>query len=86
MKKVQLTLTSEEVEIINIKAAQIGYNITKYIKLLLGREVLDTFKRVSYPTFKMSQKAKTKVAEAQREYLKGKTVKLRSVNDLDKLA
>jgi len=84
MKKVQLTLTSEEAEIINIKAAQLGYNITKYIKLLLGREVLDTFKRVSYPTFKMSQKAKTKVAEAQKEYLKGKTVKLKSIDELDK--
>ncbi len=86
MKKVQLTLTSEEAEIINIKAAQLGYNITKYIKLLLGREVLDTFKKVSYPTFKMSQKARTKVAEAQKEYLQGKTVKLKSVNDLDKFA
>ena len=86
MKKVQLTLTSEEAEIINIKAAQLGYNITKYIKLLLAREVLDTFKKVSYPTFKMSQKARTKVAEAQKEYLQGKTVKLKSVNDLDKFA
>jgi len=84
MKKVQLTLTSEEAEIINIKAAQLGYSITKYIKLLLGKEVLDTFKKVPYPVFKMSPEMKAKVAGAQKEYLKGKTVKLKSIDELDK--
>jgi len=84
MRKVQLTLTTQEAEIIAIKASQLGYNVTKYIKALLGKEILDTLKELSYPVFKLSEKAEKKVAKAQEEYLQGKAVELKSIDDLDK--
>lgn len=83
MRKVQLTLTNQEVEILSLKASQFGYNVTKYIKLLLGKEILAIFKKSQYPVFEMSKKAQKTAAQANKEYKKGKAVKISSVDDLD---
>ena len=60
MHKVQLTFTPEEATILGTKASQLGYSITKYIKLLVGREVLKETE--NYPTFALSKKAVNDVA------------------------
>ena len=83
MYKVQLTFTPEEANILSSKAAQIGYNVTKYVKLLIGREVLDEVEK--YPTFKLSKKAIRKIEKAHKDHLEGKTILLKSMSELDKL-
>ncbi len=81
MYKVQLTFTSQEAEILNQKAALIGYNLTKYIKLLLGKEVLDVVG--NYPTYRLSSKAIKQVNDSYKEYKNGFATKLENINDLD---
>ncbi len=83
MYKIQLTFTPEETNILSAKAAQLGYGVTKYVKLLIGREVLQEVEK--YPTFRMSQNAIRKVEKAHKDYLEGKAFHLKKVSDLDKL-
>jgi len=82
MSKVQLTFTSEETNILASKAAQLGYSVTKYVKLLVGREVLHELEK--YPTYQLSKKATIKIDKAHKDHLKGKTIPLKSTSDLDK--
>ena len=85
MRKVQLTLTDQEAEILSIKASQLGYNISKYIRLILSKDIIDSFRNNQIPVFKMSEKAEITVAQGLREYKKGKTKSLKSINGLDRL-
>ena len=83
MYKVQLTFTTEEANVLAAKAAKLGYSVTKFIKLLLGREVLSEIEK--YPTFTLSPKAVKKVEKAHEEHKKATTFRLVSPEDLDKL-
>ncbi len=83
MYKVQLTFTPEEASILSNKAQQLGYGVAKFIKLLIGREVLTHVEQ--YPTFPMSKKTLAKVKKAQRDHEQGKTVLLSKMSDLDRL-
>ena len=85
MRKVQLTLTNQEAEILGIKASQLGYNLAKYIRLLLGREIIDSFEEAEVPVFKMSRRVEKATKEAIEEHRANKTTKLNSINDLDKI-
>lgn len=83
MYKVQLTFTPQEANILSFKASQLGYNMTKFIKLLVAREVLSETEK--YPTFALSKKAIKKIEKAQKEHKEGKTTLLKNIDDLDKL-
>jgi len=83
MHKVQITLTPEEAHLLSIKARNLGYNITKYIKLLISKEVLNLVEH--YPTFQLSQAAIKKIEKAQSEFKAGKTIKINETDDLDNL-
>ena len=83
MYKVQITFTPEEAEILSSKASRLGYNLTKYIKLLASREVLSQLER--YPSFQLSKKATRKIEKAYEDHSKGKTTLLKNVADLDRL-
>ena len=83
MRKVQLTLTDQEAEILGAKASQLGYNLAKYIRLLLGREVVSSFEGMSVPTFKLTKKAKLVAKKGLDQYQKGKVIKLKSADSLD---
>ena len=38
MKKLQISLTSEEVKLLEIQASELGYKLTKFVKFLLSQE------------------------------------------------
>lgn len=81
MYKVQLTLTPEEQYILAEKASRIGYSVTKYIKLLLGKEVLSSVEE--YPVIQLSKKAIKKIDKAVEEHGQGKTVRIESFRELE---
>lgn len=81
MYKVQLTFTEQEADILSQKASEFGYSVTKYIKLLLGREVLEISEK--YPIIKMSKKAEKRAIQALNEYKHGETTEISSFSDLD---
>lgn len=83
MYKVQLTFTTEEADILAAKASRLGYSVTKYIKLLAGKEVLSEIEK--YPTFVLSKKARSNVEKAYRQHKVGKTRLLSDIDDLDSL-
>ena len=83
MYKVQLTFTSEEADVLSAKASRLGYSVTKFIKLLVGREVLSEIEK--YPTFVLSKKARNKVENAHKEHKEGKTKLLSDIDDLDNI-
>lgn len=81
MYKVQLTFTPQEANILSQKASEFGYSVTKYIKLLLGREVLDLSEK--YPVIKMSKNAEKRAMQALNEYKSGKATEITSFSELD---
>lgn len=82
MYKVQLTFTPQEVNILASKASQLGYSVTKYIKLLISRETLSLIEK--YPVLPMSKKTERKVMQAIKEHKEGKTLRISSFQELDK--
>ncbi|PIY68916.1 hypothetical protein COY90_03445 [Candidatus Roizmanbacteria bacterium CG_4_10_14_0_8_um_filter_39_9] len=82
-QKIQITLTPEEVAALSVKSKALGYNVTKYIKFLVAREVIETVEE--YPTYKMSKRLEKLTEKAIQEYKDGKAVLLDSPYDLDKL-
>jgi len=85
MNKLQITLTDQENDILAGKAAQLGYSVTKYVKLLLGKTVMENIEFADYPTFHLSEKAQEQIKQAHQEHLRGETTELKSVDDLDNL-
>lgn len=83
MYKVQITLTPEESQILDFKAQRLGYNVTKFIKLLIGKEVLSMVEQ--YPIISLSQKAINKIEKAHQEHKRGQTTRLNHLDDLDHL-
>jgi len=83
MTKLQITLTDQEASILRMKAASLGYNLTKFVKFLLGKKALEY--DVSIPTYKMSEKTEKRVEEAIADYEAGRTYSVDSVEELDKL-
>lgn len=85
MNKVQLTLSMEEAEILNAQAAQFGYKLTKYIKLLISQKTAEILESDKIPTFRMSNRAYKIAKEAKEEHKKGQTIELSSIDMLDNL-
>jgi len=82
-QKIQLTLTSEEINALSLKAKLLGYSPTKYIRFLVAKEVSSIIE--SIPTLAMSSSLEKKVAKAKKEYKEGKSRRIKSINDLDHL-
>ncbi|MBL7159680.1 hypothetical protein ISS85_04340 [Candidatus Microgenomates bacterium] len=82
MNKIQLTITDQERDLISFKAASLGFNVTKFIKFLISREAFSVAEEI--PTFQLSKKAEKKIAKAHKEHLEGKSIELKSIDDLDK--
>lgn len=83
MHKVQLTLSPEEVQVLQMKADRLGYGITKYIKFLVSQEVVSTMD--DHPVIQLSKKAIKRFDQAMKEHEAGESILLNDVNDLDKL-
>jgi hypothetical protein len=58
MNKIQLTFTPQETDILAARANRLGYSIPKYLKLLIGREVLSDVEEMSPKFLKLAEEAK----------------------------
>lgn len=85
MTKVQLTLTTQEADLLSQKAMLLGYNLTRFLKFLISKEAINAFKEYDIPTFKMSAKAERNGLRALKEYKEGKAISIDSFEDLDRL-
>jgi hypothetical protein len=70
MIKLQISLTDEENQLLAIRAASLGYDVTKYAKFLLAREAVDRLSET--PIFAASSDMIQAVKEARNEYKTGK--------------
>lgn len=71
MVKLQITLTDQEAGLLADKAANLGYDVTKYAKFVLAREAEEVLKII--PTFKANPKMKRLIKQAIFEDDSGKT-------------
>jgi hypothetical protein len=71
MTKLQITLTDQEVNLLSLKAAALGYDVTKYAKFVLAREAEEELKRV--PSYRASPTMESLIDEAIEEDNSGKT-------------
>lgn len=83
MHKVQLTLTTQEADLLNAKAAQLGYSLTKYIKFLLGSVAAEIVQGSEIPAFQMSKNATKIASEARKIHQKGQTREIKSFAELE---
>ncbi len=83
MTKLQLTLTNQEADLLSFKAGKLGYNLTKFIKFLIGREAASVVED-DIPVFKMSKKAERIALKALQEYQKGQAREIRSLSEISK--
>ena len=80
MTKLQITLTDQEVSLLNLQAMSLGYSLTRFVKFLLGKEALETNKQI--PVFKMSAKLAKNTKEAIEAYNQGKAYSVDSLQEL----
>lgn len=85
MYKVQLTLTPQEVMLLESEANLLGYNLTKYIKSLISRKVVNMVEQSTITTYRMSKRAENLALQSLEEHKQGKTIKLTSLDQLDNL-
>jgi hypothetical protein len=83
--KLQLTLTPQETELFNYKAAQLGYDLTRYIKFIISKvaETVNT-EVEKYPVYELSAKNAKKYAKDLEDYKAGKLKSVSNVEDLFK--
>ena len=82
-QKIQITLTPQEVAALSLKGKALGYNVTKYIKFIVSKEVEETVEE--YPTYKMSNRLEKITQKAMKDYKEGKFITLKSVEVLKNL-
>ena len=82
MTKVEFSITNREAELLTVRAAQLGYSLTTYIKLLASQEASKTIGAQSVPVFRLSSKAEARALKAARDHRAGNTVCFDSFVDL----
>lgn len=80
MNKIQLTLTPQETTLLALQGQPLGYDVTKFVKFLVSREVYNFSSKIS--TYKMSRDLEDKTEKALKEY---KTGKLHGYNSVDEM-
>ena len=80
-QKIQITLTPEEVSALSFKSRSLGYNVTKYVKFIVMKEASSIVE--NYPVFSMSQTLEKRTIDALNLHEKGRSKKLKSLNDLN---
>jgi len=84
MTKIQLTLTKPEATILQNNADVFGYDLSRYVKFLISKAVEQSVFTDDVPTFKASPRLEKRVAEAMEEYDAGRSIELKSFDDLDR--
>lgn len=82
MTKVQLTLSDQEVQAISSIGSKYGYNLSKTLKFIIGREATRFIDDSRLPTYEMSQKNEARAIRTLKEHRLGKTVKLNEPSDV----
>ncbi len=72
MTKLQITLTDEETQLLSLRAAALGYDVTKYAKFVLAQDAVE---QVTYvPTFRATPKMERIIKQGLKEDGEGKTI------------
>ena len=79
MTKLQITLTDEETQLLSMRAAVLGYDVTKYAKFVLAQEAV--WQTTAIPTFQATPKMENVIKKALRDELDGKATELRFRHD-----
>jgi hypothetical protein len=79
MTKLQITLTDEETQLLSMRAAALGYDVTKYAKFVLAQEAMWQVSEI--PTFQATSKMENVVEKALRDELDGKVTELKFRHD-----
>ncbi len=69
MTKLQITLTDEETQLLSMRAAALGYDVTKYAKFVLAQDAVEQINAV--PIFKANARMAKAIKEGREEYKKG---------------
>ncbi len=80
MTKVQLSLTTQEADILSNYGFQFGYNLPKTIRFFLSKASEEILKN-EISTFKMSKKIEESGLKALEEHHAGKTHKMNDVDE-----
>lgn len=79
MNKVQLTLTDQEIALLEGFGSQFGYNLSKTIRYVISKASEKILQQGFVPTYQMSEKTEAKGLEAVRQHRAGQTTKISSV-------
>lgn len=71
MTKLQISLTDQETQLLSMRAAVLGYDVTKYAKFVLAQDASEQSTFV--PTFKATPKMEKIIRKGLEEYQQGKT-------------
>lgn len=71
MTKLQISLTDQETQLLSMRAAVLGYDVTKYAKFVLAQDAVEQSTFV--PTFKATPKTEKIIRKGLEEYQQGKT-------------
>ena len=71
MTKLQITLTDQETQLLSMRAAVLGYDVTKYAKFVLAQDAAEQL--TSVPTFKATPIMEKMIKKGLEEYRQGKT-------------
>ncbi|MFH1840744.1 MAG: hypothetical protein ABH807_01110, partial [Candidatus Shapirobacteria bacterium] len=74
MTKLQLTLTDQETDLLAAKAVLLGYDVTRYVKFLIGREAMTAMN--DYPVYHLTEAMEKKVIKAIKDNNEGKSIEL----------
>lgn len=80
MNKIQVTLTPQETTLLALQGQALGYDVTKFVKFLISREVYNFAAKI--PTYKMSKSLENETEKALKEYKAGK---LRGYGSVDEM-
>lgn len=81
MNKVQLSLTTEEVAILEGYGNQFGYSLPKTLRYIISKAAESFLREGTIPVFEMSEKTEKAGLDALKEYRSGKTTGINNADD-----
>ena len=82
MTKIQITLTDQETNAIQLIGARYGYNLAKTLKFLVSRETTQIIDDSYLPTFSITQANENHAINAISDHRNNKTVRLEKPSDI----
>lgn len=79
MTKLQISLTDQETQLLSMRAAVLGYDVTKYAKFVLAKEAVEQI--ISVPTFIATSKMNLLLKKALKDDNRGKSIELKLNHD-----